>query len=192
VRLPGSACFLEAGRERQRGGEFVKRSRKLFALVAVTISLLLTMATPALAQEYYVDDSIGFGFLCCYGLAGLLGLAFFILWVWMLIDAIQRQEYEFPNSSGNSKIIWIVLLVLVQGLAALAYYFMVYRQVKRGSVPPPGGGYGGGGYQPPTGGAGAPPPPGAGGGYAPPPQQPQQPQQPSGGNAPPPPPPAGQ
>ncbi|GAB4273682.1 MAG: hypothetical protein Kow0056_01020 [Coriobacteriia bacterium] len=128
-------------------------------------------------------------------------LALFVLWIWMLIDAIQRQEYEFPNSSGNTKTIWLIAMLAswvlsLAPIVGLVYYFMVYKKVPRGSVQPPT--YGGppagpGAPPPPAAGAGTPPPPAApgpeapaGGGAAPPPSTPA-----PGDDTPPPPPPAG-
>ena len=36
-------------------------------------------------------------------------LAFFVLWIWMLIDVFQRQEWEFPGTNGSSKTTWIII-----------------------------------------------------------------------------------
>lgn len=161
----------------------MKRSHRFPPLLAATAVTLLATATPALAQ--YGTTTSGeegillFGMLC-YGIMFIVGLLFFVMWVWMLIDCIQRQEYEFPGSTGNSKVIWIVVLLLVGGLGALAYFFMVYKKQKRGMMQPPSAG----GYGAPMGGPGAPPPPPAGGVGAPPPPPP------GAGSPPPPPPPA--
>jgi NADH:ubiquinone oxidoreductase subunit 6 (subunit J) len=43
-------------------------------------------------------------------------------WVWMLVDAIQRPI--------ENKIPWIVILALLQFLAAIIYFFVVYRKRK--------------------------------------------------------------
>ena len=161
----------------------MKRSHRIPTLLAAMTVTLLATAAPALAQDYYStgDEALGFGVLCCYGIAGLIGLALFVFWIWMLIDLIGRQEYEFPNSTGNSKTIWLVIMLVTwvvgaSGIAAVIYYFMVYKKIKRGTMQPPSAG---GGFTPP--GAGAPPPPSGGAGTPPP---------PAGGGTPPPPPPA--
>jgi hypothetical protein len=149
----------------------LKRSIKIFAPLAVGATTLMT-AAPAFAQyEDAAGAGIGFGFLCCYGLAFIISIALLVLSIWMLIDAIGRQEYEFPNSTGNSKNTWVILLIvgLVFGfgwIVALVYYFMVFKKVKRGSVPPPWAGQGGQAGGPPAQQPTAPPPP------APPAQQP--------------------
>jgi hypothetical protein len=87
------------------------------------------------------DAGLGVAVLGCWGLVLLIGLAMFVLNIWMLIDAIGRQEYEFPGSTGNSKNLWIILLIvgLVIGfgwIVALVYYFKVFKVVKRGTVAP--------------------------------------------------------
>ncbi len=137
----------------------MKRSFKVSTLLTTGALALLT-AAPAFAQDYSGDDgafaALGCGIWACIMIPALLLGA---LTIWMLIDAIMRQEYEFPNSSGNSKIIWILLLVFVGSIAAIFYYFMVFKKIKRskGGQPPAAPG----GYVPPS-------PPAAPGGYVPP------------------------
>ena len=84
---------------------------------------------------------VGIAFLLCWGLLLLIGLAMFAFNIWMLIDSIGRQEYEYPNSTGNSKNLWVIMLAVgivlgVGWLVALFYYFMVFKKLKRGSVAP--------------------------------------------------------
>jgi hypothetical protein len=57
----------------------------------------------------------------------------------MLVDLLGRQEHEFPNSRGTSKVTWLVIMfaswiVALPLIAAVAYYFMVFKQVKRSTV----------------------------------------------------------
>jgi hypothetical protein len=124
----------------------MKRSTKLYlSLVAVLATCVL--ATPAFAQDLSSSGSdaagagLGIAWLCCIGVFSIIGLALFGLWIWMLIDALGRQEYEFPNSSGNSKNLWLIILIAsiffsLYWLTAVIYYFMVYKKIKRGSVAP--------------------------------------------------------
>ena len=42
-------------------------------------------------------------------------------WIWMLVDALRRQ---FPDN--GSKIAWVLVILLGQGLGALVYCFVVY------------------------------------------------------------------
>lgn len=145
----------------------MKRSLSFSTSLTVGAITLLT-AVPAFAQEYSYDygtdgdwaalvASMGIWIFCCM-VPMLLGLAFTI---WMFVDALLRQEHEYPNSTGNSKLIWILVLVLstlltsftLGWVAALAYYFMVFRKIRRGrgGQPPQSGPAG---YQQPM----APPP----------------------------------
>jgi hypothetical protein len=142
----------------------LKRSIKLFAPLTVGAATLMT-ATPAFAQyEDAAGGGIAFGILCCYGIMFIVSIALLVLSIWMLIDAIGRQEYEYPNSTGNSKNTWVILLIvgLIFGfgwIVALVYYFMVFKKVKRGSVPPPWAGQGGQPGAPQSQQPTAPPPP---------------------------------
>lgn len=73
------------------------------------------------------------------GLSALIGLALLALNVWMLVDAFRREESEFPGSTGNSKNLWIILLIvgLVMGfgwVVALVYYFKTFEQEKPQSL----------------------------------------------------------
>ncbi len=119
----------------------MKRSSSFAAGIVALCTLLA--AAPAFAQTY--DDPFGptFGmfFLFCWGIMALIGLALLVLNIWMLVDVIQRQEYEFPGSTGSSKTLWLVLLVvgLVIGfgwIVALVYYFQVFKKVRRGTAQP--------------------------------------------------------
>lgn len=53
----------------------------------------------------------------------LFSLAFtvlyFVFWIWMLIDCL-----KYEPSEGNDKIIWAVVIILLQALGALLYYIV--------------------------------------------------------------------
>jgi len=53
-------------------------------------------------------------------LAIILGIASFVFWILMVIDAAKRG---FKNS--NEKVVWIIVIVLLGALGALIYYFAV-------------------------------------------------------------------
>lgn len=54
------------------------------------------------------------------GLIGfLLSILFFVFWVWMLIDCLKNE-----SSTGNDKIIWALVILLLNGIGALIYYFV--------------------------------------------------------------------
>lgn len=59
-----------------------------------------------------------------------------IFTIWMLIDAILRQDNEYPNSSG--KVMWILLILFIGFIPAIIYFFMVKKQIPRngGNTPP--------------------------------------------------------
>ena len=65
-----------------------------------------------------------FGFACF----GIVGLALMAFWIWMLIDC---AKYE--PSEGNDKVVWILIIVLLNWVGALIYYF-----VRRPTRPPSG------------------------------------------------------
>ncbi len=48
-----------------------------------------------------------------------LSLLLFVLWIWMLIDCV-----KYEPSTGNDKIIWVLVIVLLNGIGALLYYFI--------------------------------------------------------------------
>ncbi|WP_417388014.1 PLDc N-terminal domain-containing protein [Gimesia sp.] len=49
----------------------------------------------------------------------VLSLLFFVFWIWMLIDCV-----KYEPSTGNDKIIWVLVIVLLNGIGALLYYFI--------------------------------------------------------------------
>ncbi|MBN2841179.1 MAG: hypothetical protein JXP37_09530 [Coriobacteriia bacterium] len=70
--------------------------------------------------------------------AVLLSLVAPLLWLWMVIDAALREEWEYPGAtpSSNNRLLWVLLMLFVQ-LAAIPYYFAVFTKVRRGSLPRP-------------------------------------------------------
>jgi hypothetical protein len=86
----------------------MKRSFSFSTALTVGAITLLT-AVPALAQEYTYDYStddpaaalagMGIWAFCC--MIPMLLLAVFN--IWMLVDAIMRQEHEYPNSTGTGQ-----------------------------------------------------------------------------------------
>ena len=59
-----------------------------------------------------------------------------VFWIWMLVDSIVRETWEYPSAGANDKLVWVLLNALVQPVAVL-YFFLVYRKVRRGSVSAP-------------------------------------------------------
>jgi hypothetical protein len=68
-------------------------------------------STPGVAM-----GAMGCVFMGVFGIIGLAALAF---WIWMLIDAITRTPSE-----GNTKLIWIIVIVLTGAIGGLIYFFV--------------------------------------------------------------------
>jgi hypothetical protein len=49
---------------------------------------------------------------------GLFALLVFIFWLWMLIDCIKNNRLD-----STQKIIWVLVIVFLNGLGALIYFF---------------------------------------------------------------------
>ena len=58
------------------------------------------------------------GFLLFYGFVIVVGLASFVFWIVEIVDVARR---EFKDS--NTKLLWLLVVVLAHGLGALIYYF---------------------------------------------------------------------
>ena len=70
------------------------------------------------------------GFVIQVIVIGLLVAAFPLFWIWMLVDAVLRDDGEYPVGGENDKLVWVLLIALVQ-VVAVFYFFMVYRKVRR-------------------------------------------------------------
>ena len=63
---------------------------------------------------------------------GLVALAAFAFWLWMLIDVITKCPSE-----ENKKLIWILVVIFASTLGAIIYYF-VQRPKNLPAGAPPG------------------------------------------------------
>jgi len=52
----------------------------------------------------------------------------FILWIFMLIDVIRREDKGFPGESKDQKMLWLLIILLGSWMGAVIYYFMVYKK----------------------------------------------------------------
>jgi len=75
--------------------------------------------------------------LLSFGAFGVLWLLIFgvsvagvVLWIVMLVDVVRRQ---FPDD--NTKLMWVLIIVLAGWIGALIYYFVGRKQ---GYIPGPG------------------------------------------------------
>lgn len=60
----------------------------------------------------------GFFALLVWAIAAILSLAGFALWLWMLIDAIRSKSL-----SDTEKIVWVLVIIFLNLLGALIYFF---------------------------------------------------------------------
>ena len=66
--------------------------------------------------------------------AGVIGMtiglaiviAWAIFWLWMLIDLLKRKSMD-----GSTKLLWVILLIFVNVLGVLLYFFLVYRPSRK-------------------------------------------------------------
>jgi hypothetical protein len=63
------------------------------------------------------------GLLAVGGLVGLLGIVYFIFWLWMLIDCLKNRRLD-----GTEKLIWILVIIFLQVLGPLLYLFLARDQ----------------------------------------------------------------
>lgn len=66
----------------------------------------------------------------------LLGGVALVIWIIGLIDVVQRLPEEFPNARAgrddpNERILWLLIVLLVGGIGAIVYYFVVMKPYPR-------------------------------------------------------------
>jgi len=50
-----------------------------------------------------------------------------VLWIWMLIDCLKRQDDNFAVGGNNAKLIWVLVIIFTGFIGALIYYFLIKR-----------------------------------------------------------------
>jgi len=65
------------------------------------------------------EAGIAIGALLFMLFAFAIGIAFFVFWIWMIIDCATKEPSE-----GNDKIVWLLVIVLLYWLGALIYFFV--------------------------------------------------------------------
>jgi uncharacterized RDD family membrane protein YckC len=78
----------------------------------------------------------GFGVAGLGLFAAVTAVAYPVFVVWMIIDALLRTDAEYPGTEANRKILWVVLMILFH-LVSIAYFFVVFLKIKRGSFQAP-------------------------------------------------------
>jgi hypothetical protein len=66
----------------------------------------------------------------------VLGLVSAVLWVVALIDVLQRSDAQFPGAmkgtpNANERLVWILVVLLGNGIGAIVYYFVVMQPYPR-------------------------------------------------------------
>jgi len=106
----------------------------LFALIIMFIPILLISAcSEETAAATGVTAIAGFAglYICIVAIAWLAGIFFFVVWIIMLIDCARRENEDFPDANPNSKLMWILIIVLAGGIGAIIYYFLVMRKMPK-------------------------------------------------------------
>ena len=98
----------------------------LMSVLAVFMVLAVTSCTS--------EDAAGAGIfgatMCIIVVSWLVGIFFFVIWIIMLIDLVKREDSEFP-SGENEKIKWLLIVILLGGIGAIIYYFMIKKKLPR-------------------------------------------------------------
>lgn len=50
-----------------------------------------------------------------------------VLWFWMLIDCLKRQDEKFEIGGKDAKLIWILVIIFTGLIGAVIYYFLIKR-----------------------------------------------------------------
>ncbi|MCM8787919.1 MAG: PLD nuclease N-terminal domain-containing protein [Candidatus Omnitrophica bacterium] len=54
-----------------------------------------------------------------------------MIWIIALVDCVKRSNEEFPSAGENTKVLWILIIVLAGGIGAIIYYFLVMKKMPR-------------------------------------------------------------
>jgi hypothetical protein len=115
----------------------LKSWSKYLPLFTGAISLMVILLLSACSEETAAATGItaiaGFAglYICIAAIAWLAGIFFFVVWIIMLVDCAKRDNADFPDANPNSKMMWILIIVLAGGIGAIIYYFLVMRKMPR-------------------------------------------------------------
>ncbi|OQA21283.1 MAG: hypothetical protein BWY60_00752 [Actinobacteria bacterium ADurb.Bin346] len=127
-----------------------KKSAALSRAVSI-IALFISLFIPVLLSSCTGEDATAAALgTATAGFAGIwillifvwliawgAGIFFFVIWIISLVDCAKRDAMDFPNATDNTKIIWILIIVLAGGIGALIYYIVIMRQSPRKKNLPP-------------------------------------------------------
>lgn len=105
----------------------MKRAGWLLTTLAATLSRTGVAWAQASDGGDAAGAAIGLVGFACWALFMVVLIGLLVLWVWMLIDLIKRPDSAFTG--GMSKVVWIVLMIFFSYIAAVIYYFVVYRKL---------------------------------------------------------------
>jgi uncharacterized membrane protein len=74
-----------------------------------------------------------------YVIMPLFVIGAMVLWVFAIVDAATRNDWEYPNAlqgrpSTNDKMMWLLVVILAGVVGAAVYYFVVMRPYPLKSV----------------------------------------------------------
>lgn len=69
--------------------------------------------------------------ICFIAFCWLVGIFSFVVWIIMLVDCAKRDNSEFPNAGENTKVMWLLIVILAGGVGAIIYYFLVKNKMPR-------------------------------------------------------------
>ncbi len=114
-----------------------KKAIKIITLI-MSFILLTTLAITSCSSEeaaIAAGGTAAMGFvgiwICAVVVFWLAGIFLFVVWILMLIDCIKRDNSEFPNAGESIKIMWLLIIILTNGIGAIIYYFMVRKKMPR-------------------------------------------------------------
>lgn len=118
---------------------FLKNVKTTLGFFAVLLLLVFTvLASPSCTTEDAAAGAAVAGLTGIWIVAVLVwllmaavGIFFFVIWIIALIDCAKRDNDEFPDATENSKLIWILVIVLAGGIGAIIYYFVIMRKMPR-------------------------------------------------------------
>lgn len=71
-------------------------------------------------------------FILLYCVMIIFSLVVFVFWIWMLIDALSRKNYD----TENDRFLWCLIVFLGSWIGALIYYFLVKKKKDPPKVTP--------------------------------------------------------
>jgi hypothetical protein len=120
-----------------KGEKLDKKTIKIMTLI-MSFILIAIMAITSCSSE---EAAVAAGSTAALGLAGiwicfavvlwLAGIFLFVVWIIMLVDCAKRDNSEFPNAGENTKMMWLLIVILASGVGSIIYYFLVKKKIPR-------------------------------------------------------------